>query len=190
VGHALAVQALLALERVAEARPEMEAAQSELDQIPLASGTLMYSRGSVEPYVDAARGELLLRTGEREKGRALLQEVQSRIRAVPGPDAWMEALFRLEEIARLAREVGDWELAAHTAGQMRAHDAAYGGTHYALARVAEHQGDLARAREAYGEAVRLWSKADPELPELRQAHARREALASAAEPSARTTADR
>jgi tetratricopeptide (TPR) repeat protein len=190
VGHALAVQALLALERVAEARQEMEAAQAELDQIPLASGLLMYSRGSVEPYVDAARGELLLRTGEREKGRALLQEVQSRIRAVPGPDAWMEALFRLEEIARLARVVGDWELAAHTAGQMREHDAAYAGTHYALARVAEHQGDLAGARAAYGEAVRLWSKADPELPELRQARERRQALARAAAPSARTTADR
>jgi tetratricopeptide (TPR) repeat protein len=190
VGHALAAQALLGLGRVAEARTEMEAARSQLDQIPLTSGILSFSRGIVEPYVDAARGELLLRTGEREKGRALLREVQSRIRAVPGPDAWMEALFRLEEIARLARDVGDWELAAYTAGQMREHDAAYGGTHYALARVAEHEGDRARAREAYAEAVRLWSRADPDLPELRQARDRRDALGRLAQPSAAPAAAR
>jgi hypothetical protein len=92
----------------------------------------------------------------------------------------MEALFRLEEIARAARAAGDWELAAYTAGQMRDHDAAYGGTHYALGRVAEQRGDAARASAAYEEALRLWSGADAELPELREARARRDALAPSA----------
>ena len=32
-------------------------------------------------------------------------------RACPGPDAWIQALFRLESMARMARDVGDWELA-------------------------------------------------------------------------------
>jgi tetratricopeptide (TPR) repeat protein len=178
VGHALAAQALLGMERVADARTEMEAARAELDQLPLTSTTLLYSRGNVEPYVDAARGELLLRTGEREKGRALLKEVQGRIRAVPGPDAWMEALFRLEEIARLAWGVGDWELAEYTALQMKEHDSAYAGTHYALARVAEHKGEREAARHAYAEAVRYWAKADPELPALRESRAREAALAA------------
>jgi tetratricopeptide (TPR) repeat protein len=144
------------------------------------SGYLGYARSWVEPYVDAARGELLLRTGARDEGRALLKDVQARIRAVPGPDAWMEALFRLEEIARLGREVGDWELAEYTAGQMREHDAAYAGTHYALGLVAEHKGDRAAAQQAFAEAVRLWAKADSDLPELREARAREAALATPA----------
>jgi tetratricopeptide (TPR) repeat protein len=180
MGHALASQALLALGRVEEARKELVAARDELAQVPATSGYLGYSRAFVEPYVDAARGELLLRTGERDAARTLLKEVQARIRAIPGPDAWMEALFRLEEIARLAREVGDWELAEYTAGQMREHDAAYAGTHYALGLVAEHQGDRSAARQAFAEAVRLWAKADSDLPELREARARGAALAPAA----------
>jgi tetratricopeptide (TPR) repeat protein len=180
MGHALAGQALLALGRVEEARKELGAARDELAQVPATSGYLGYSRAFVEPYVDAARGELLLRTGERDAARTLLKEVQARIRAIPGPDAWMEALFSLEEIARRAREVGDWELAEYTAGQMRDHDAAYAGTHYALGLVAEHKGDRSAARQAFAEAVRLWAKADSDLPELREARARGAALAPAA----------
>jgi tetratricopeptide (TPR) repeat protein len=167
----------------------MAAAQSQLEQLPATSATLMYSRGTVEPYVDVARGELLLRSGARDEGRAVLEQVQARIRAVPGPDAWMEALFRLEEIARLAREVGDWELAEYTAGQMREHDPAYAGTHFALARVAERKGDRAAAREGFARAVRYWSTADPDLPDLVEARAREAALASAA-PSERLRAGR
>jgi tetratricopeptide (TPR) repeat protein len=180
VGHALAAQALLAVGRLDEARKEMDAARAQLEQVPVTSGMVGYSRGWVEPYVDVARGELLLRTGARSEARSLLEEVQARIRAVPGPDAWMEALFRLEEIARLARELGDWELAEYTAGQMREHDAAYAGTQYALALVAERKGDRAAARQAFAEAVRLWAKADSDLPELREARARGAALAAAA----------
>jgi hypothetical protein len=93
----------------------------------------------------------------------------------------MEALFRLEEIARLAREAGDWELAAYTAEQMRDHDPAYGGTQYALALVAEQAGQAEKARTAYDEAIRLWAQADPDLPALRQARLRRDALAGAAD---------
>jgi tetratricopeptide (TPR) repeat protein len=180
VGHALAAKALLALGRVDEARKEMDVARAELDKAPVTSGYPGSSRTFAEPYVDAARGELLLRTGARDEGRALLKEVQARIRAVPGPDAWMEALFRLEDIARVAREVGDWDLAEYTAEQMREHDAAYAGTHYALGLVAEHEGNRAAAQKAFAEAVRLWAKADSDLPELREARARGAALAAAA----------
>jgi tetratricopeptide (TPR) repeat protein len=184
VGHAIMAQALLALGKAGEARAEMKAAQDELAQVPVASSSLGYSRGGVEPYVDIARGELLLRTGARDEGRALLKDVQARVRAVPGPDAWMEALFRLEEIARLAREVGDWDLAEYTAGQMREHDGAYAGTHYALGLVAEHKGDQAVARQAFDEAVRLWAKADSDLPELGDARARAGKAAVAATAAA------
>jgi hypothetical protein len=63
---------------------------------------------------------------------------------------------------------------------MRDHDAAYGGTHYALGRVAEQQGDGPRARASYEEALRLWSAADPELPLMREARERCDALARSA----------
>jgi len=172
VGHALAAQALLALDRVEPARKELDAARTELEQVPAMSGMIGYSRASVEPYVDAARGELLLRTGAREEARALLKDVESRIRAVPGPDAWMDALFRLEDIARLARDAGDWELAAYTAEQMKDHDSAYAGTRYALGLVAEQRGDAAAAAREFGAAVDLWKDADPDLAVLRDARAR------------------
>ena len=85
----------------------------------------------VQPYVDALRAEMLLREGKMEEGRALMMDVQTRLRALPGPDAWTQALFRLEAFARVARDVGDWELADYTARQMIEHDGAYGGSHLA-----------------------------------------------------------
>ena len=78
------------------------------------------------------QGEFFLRTGQRDKGRATLEDVAKKARAAPGPDAWTQALFTLESIARAAREVGDWDFAAWAAGQMQEHDPNYGGTQYAL----------------------------------------------------------
>ena len=68
------------------------------------------SRSTVEPWVDALRGELLLRTGRREEGCAVLKEVVRALRAAPGPDAWSQGLFRLELLAKTAREraTGIW----------------------------------------------------------------------------------
>ena len=107
-----------------------------------------------------------------EDGRALLKEVQRRIRAVPGPDAWMQALFVLESIAYSARQAGDWDLVEFTARQMQDHDKNYAGAHFLLALVAEHRGNATEARAAFAEAEKLWAKADPDLPELRRARGR------------------
>jgi hypothetical protein len=85
-----------------------------------------------------------------------------------GPDAWTQALFTLEAIARSAREAGDWELAASAARQMVAHDANYAGSHYALALVAEHDGDAATARAERTLVEKYWKNADRDLPELRK----------------------
>jgi tetratricopeptide (TPR) repeat protein len=180
-GHALAGHALLALGRGREADEALAAAEGLLAQVPSGGSTPSYvTRTSVEPYVLGLKGEILLRRGQRDEARALLKDVQKKIRAVPGPDAWTEALFRLEDIARAARQAEDWELAAYTAEQMRDHDPAYGGTHYALGRAAEQQGRVAQAQAAYAEAVRLWADADAELQALQDARARRDRLARAA----------
>jgi tetratricopeptide (TPR) repeat protein len=173
VGHTLSGHALLALGRRAEARQALAEAQRELETVPTLSAGLAVNRGSVLPYVDTLRGEILLREGKAEEGRALLKDVQKRLRALLGPDAWIQSLFRLESIARMARDVGDWELAEYTAGQMLEHDAAYGGSHLAMALVARHRGDAAGADRALAAAARYWRDADADLPELAQVRSAR-----------------
>jgi hypothetical protein len=117
-------------------------------------------------YMQVLQGEFFLRTGQSEKGRTLLKEVERKVRAEPGPDAWTQALFSLESIARVARESNDWELAQYTAEQMAEHDSAYAGTHYALALAARHRGDSAMAAKEFALAEKYWRDADPDLPEL------------------------
>jgi thioredoxin-like negative regulator of GroEL len=69
-------------------------------------------------------------------------------------------------MARTARQVGDRELASQLAQQMLAHDSSYAGSHYAAGLVAERDGDLQTARAEFASAQKMWSQADPDLPEL------------------------
>jgi tetratricopeptide (TPR) repeat protein len=166
VGHALGGHALLARSRMSEARAALLAAEGELASVPASTAGIAVSRGHVKPWVDTLRGELRLREGAVAEGRRILEDVARTLRALPGPDAWIQALFRLESMARVAREVGQWELAEFMARQMLEHDAAYGGSHLALALVAERAGDREAAAGARAEAARFWSDADRDLPEL------------------------
>jgi hypothetical protein len=120
----------------------------------------------VGPAFQAAQGQFFLRAGPREKGRAMLRDLVEQIRALPGPDNWVQTLFTLEAIARTARDAGDWEFSAWAAAQMIAHDANYAGSHYARALVAEHDGDRPTAAAEFALAARYWGSADPTLPEL------------------------
>jgi len=166
VGEALVGQALLARGRMAEARAALAEAERELAAVPASAAGTGVSRGQAQPWIEMLRGELLLRDGDRAEGRRTLEAVARTLRALPGPDAWIQALFRLEAMGRLARDVGEWDLAAFMAGQMIEHDAAYGGSHLAQALVAEHRGDAAAAARERAEAARYWRDADAELPEL------------------------
>jgi aryl-alcohol dehydrogenase-like predicted oxidoreductase len=75
----------------------------------------------------------------------------------------MQTLFRLESLAQSAIEAGDWDLAEHTAAQMLDHDAAYGGSHLAMARVLRHKGDAAGTARELEAARRFWRDADPKV---------------------------
>ena len=55
---------------------------------------------------------------------------------------------------------------------MRQHDAAYAGTSYAQALVAEQRGQREAAREGFREAVRRWQTADADFSELADARRR------------------
>ena len=166
VGQALSGHALLARGRTAEARAALDAAERETAAVPARAEGIGVSRAQVQPWIDTLRGELLLRQGAGPEARRLLESVAVTLRALPGPDAWIQALFRLEALARLARDVGDWDLAETMARHMLEHDSAYAGTHLAVALVAERRGDRSAAATAYGDAARYWRDADPGLPEL------------------------
>lgn len=168
VGYALATQALIALNRIPEARLELVNAERELANVPEMTAGITPRRSMVQGWVDAARGELLLNTDQTEEANTVLKAAQKALRAAPGPDAWSQALFRLETMARSAREAGDWELAEYTARQMLEHDAAYGGSHLAMALVLEHKGDVAGAKKEMTEARKYWGDADKDLAELKQ----------------------
>ncbi len=158
-GHVEAGHARLALGQFKEAADEGNTA------LRLMRGT--EGAGLVADSLQAFQGEFLLRTGKADKGRPMLEDVVRKVRARPGPDAWAQALFTIEAIARAAREVGNWELAAWAGSQMVEHDPNYAGAHYALALVAEHRGDAQSARAERALVRKFWKNADPDLAELR-----------------------
>jgi tetratricopeptide (TPR) repeat protein len=165
-GYLGAAQVLLAQGRLDEGRRALAAAEREQEALPLVPQGAALGRGAVGPELALVRAEIMLRTGARAEGIQLSREVVGQLRGLAGPDAWSQALFRLERLAQLARSLNDWELAAFVSDALLAHDPAYAGTHYELARVAEQRGDSARARDAFAKAAALWANADPDLPEL------------------------
>ena len=185
-GHLIAGQVMLSMNKIAEAKEALAKAETQLQQSKQSetSGALLLGVGAVgsgtppavEPEIEALRAEILLREGKTEEGRALFKTVQRKLRALLGPDAWSQALFRLESIAQIAREAGDWELAEYTAKQMLDHDAAYGGSHYATALAAEHKGERSVAEKEFTKAYELWANADSDLPELAYSRAKITAL--------------
>jgi tetratricopeptide (TPR) repeat protein len=164
-GHIAAASALVGQKRLQEAAAELLAAEREAAEIT-GRGTMIARPEATRPFLSAGQGELMLASGRRAEGALRLQSIQQTLRRLPGADPWIEALFRLERIAALARDAGEWELAEYTARQMLEHDSAYGGSHYALALTADHAGDAANARSEYELAASLWKEADADLPEL------------------------
>jgi tetratricopeptide (TPR) repeat protein len=161
IGHVEAGEALLTAGRFAQAADESNAALAALRRAT-------EGQHLVATALKQLQGEFFLRTGQGEKGRTMLDQVAREVRALPGPDNWSEALFTLEAIARAARDVGDWEFARALARQLFEHDPSYAGTHYALALVAQHDGDAVGARAEFALARRYWRTADPDLIELKR----------------------
>ncbi|HEX8186395.1 MAG TPA: hypothetical protein VF747_16640, partial [Blastocatellia bacterium] len=149
IGRILASHALMAMGKLPAASDEAKAALNELRD----SGR---RAEFVRPYLEALQGEFFLRAGQAERGRAVLKEIMRKLRAEAGPDAWAQSLFKLEVIAQVAREVGDWELAGYAAQQMIEHDPNYAGAYFAAALVAEHNADKAAALEKFTAAEKYW----------------------------------
>ncbi|MFY9527834.1 MAG: hypothetical protein WBC04_09835 [Candidatus Acidiferrales bacterium] len=158
-GHTLAGRSLLALNRTEEAKGELSQAEQELERLPAAA------MGSL-PNAGVLRAEILLSEKNWVQGESLMKQIAEKVRGVPGPDAWSEALFQLESLASMARQVGDWDLAKFMAQQMIQQDPSYAGGYYARALANDHWGEADAARQEFATAGKLWSKADSDLPEL------------------------
>ncbi|HEY5758682.1 MAG TPA: hypothetical protein VIU34_22805, partial [Steroidobacter sp.] len=159
-GHIEAGFALLAANKPADAATSSNAA---LKALRSAQG----AQGLAAIPLEALQGEFNLRTAQRDKGRAMIESAARKWQSLPGPDAWSQSLFRLEALARSARAVGDWTFAARLSQMMLEHDAHYAGTHYALALVAQHDGNAATARREAELALKAWASADKDLAELK-----------------------
>ena len=154
--------ALLAMNRPGDAAAASNAA---LKLLRSAQG----AQGLVATELEALQGEFMLRTAQRDKGRAVMERAAQKWRALPGPDAWTQSLFRLEALARAARSVGDWGFAARMAQLMLEHDPNYAGTHFALGLVAHHNtGTSATTLRELAMAEKAWAGADKDLQELRK----------------------
>jgi tetratricopeptide (TPR) repeat protein len=159
-GHIEMGFALLAMNRFAEGANASNLALRALKAAP--GGQAL----AVIP-LEALQGEFRLRTAQRDQGRRGMEGAAAKWRSLPGPDAWTQSLFRLEALARAARQVGDWALAARMAQLMLEHDPNYAGTHYALGLVAQHDGNDATAKREFALAAKAWANADRDLPELK-----------------------
>lgn len=157
-GHTIAGRALLEMNRVEEASNELAAAKQDLEQTT--------DPDRLSPYVEILRAEILLSEKRSVEGSALMKDLEEAVRGGPSPDARSQSLFQLESIARRARDTDEWALAELTANEMIQQDPSYAGGYYARGLAAEQQGDVATASREFLTAERLWSEADPDLPEL------------------------
>ena len=164
-GHIEAGHALLAMNRAGDAANASNAALRALKAAPDGQGLAFIA-------LEAMQGEFRLRTAQRDRGRQMMESAAQKWRSLPGPDAWTQALFRIEALARAAREVGDWAFAARLTQTMLEHDPNYAGTRYALGLLAQHDGNKDTARREFDLALKAWASADKDLPELAVARKR------------------
>jgi tetratricopeptide (TPR) repeat protein len=158
-GHVQAGHAKLALGQYKAAADEGNAALHLIQGVE--------GGGLIAVPLQTFQAEFFLRTKQIDKARPALEDAARKARLQTGPDNFMQTLFTLEAMARVARESGEWDLAGWAARQMIAHDSNYAGSHYALALVAQHAGDARITAAEFALAAKYWSTADADLAELK-----------------------
>ena len=167
MGHAFAGHAYLGLRDYESARAAHWRPQRELEQVPTLTSGISVNRAAVLPYVDALRAELMLWEGnDKARARSCLMDVQRRSARSAGAGRLDPGPVSPRSLRATARAVGDWKLAEYTARQMLEHDAAYGGSHLALALVAQQRGDRELMGAEVTAARKYWRDADRNLREL------------------------
>jgi len=139
LAHALAGSASARRANVPQAIQELALAEKEASSLDPA----WY--GLVASNMEILRAQVEFLRGERARASARLHQEAEHVRALPGSDAWSDALFELRFVAEIAIDAGDWELARFAAQQLLDHAPLYPGTHTLLARLAEHDGNTSAA---------------------------------------------
>jgi tetratricopeptide (TPR) repeat protein len=170
LGHLMAGRIVMRVGHADDAIEEGDRALHLLREAP--------NGGVLLPELELVQGEFLLRKGQSEKGRAMLLDGVSKLRADPAADRWAQNLLRIEAVDTLARDLGDWALAGDVAKQMQQFAPSYAGTHYALAKEAEHAGNVQAARQEYHAAISSWSAADADFGMLTDVRHQLAALAN------------
>ena len=169
-GHLVKARALLAMNKVADARKELAEAEAEIPACKEQfKGAVTFERIAGD-QLNEVKGEVLLRAPDAtavdlKQGDDLLRQAADSLSSHRGADALAE-LYLLEHIGRVARERDRWELAAHAADLMAAFDQNYFGSRYAAGLVAEHLGNAAKAGHEMSAAKELWKRADAGSPEM------------------------
>ena len=158
-GYSLEGEASVHLGRLPDAKQSLMRAEDEAGHLPDQLVAAL-------PYPAELKAAIVLREERRQMGDQMYISVERAATSMPGPDGWVATIFTLESIAREAREANDWDLARYSAEQLIMHDPYYAGGHFALGLVAEHNGEIQGARSMFAAADKLWSRADPDLPEL------------------------
>ncbi|HEX8895092.1 MAG TPA: hypothetical protein VF783_17315, partial [Terriglobales bacterium] len=170
LGHLVASRIVMRLGQADEAIQEGDRALHLLRETP--------NGGVLLPELELVQGEFLLRKGRYEEGRAMLRDGVSKLQADPASDRWTQTVLRIEAVEALARDLGDWALAGDVAKEMQQFAPSYAGTHYALAKEAEHLGNAEAARQEYQVAISGWSAADRDFAVLTDARHQLAALAN------------
>jgi len=167
--HVIAARALLALNRISEAKQESAAADAELQRVEEFNSDPIMPRPRELPAMQmrVLHGEFALREGPKEEAEATFAGVEQGILAGSRQAETFSNLFLLGYIAKEAREKGDWKLADQTARAMLKFDPNYAGGHLALALVLSHTGDKSTAQTEYETAIKRWSQADPDMTEMK-----------------------
>lgn len=159
-GHCLAGIALVALHRGSEAAAELNSAQTESQSLNRTDAT------AVSPYLDVLNLALALGSDSLADTPTLVQRISQYTRRSTSADSWSQGLFRVEVLARLSRETGQWNIAAQLAALLLTVDPYYGGSHYAMALAEQHRGDETAATQQFAAAKMFWNHADVDFPPL------------------------
>jgi tetratricopeptide (TPR) repeat protein len=167
-GHLLAARALVAMEKLDQARQEMVGAQKELLNVPESDPEplMPQPRNLLDSQMEILRGELALHDRKTTKANAQLEAVVQRFVLARGSGDSVGHLFTMLYLAQQARSYTDWDLVESIGGQMLLFDPQYAGGHLVAALAAEHKGDFDRARRELTSAQTLWAEADMDFAEL------------------------
>ena len=168
-GHLFAARALVAVDRLDQARQEMAAAEKELQNVPESDPepVMPQPRKVLTTQMATLQGEIALHDRKTSEANAQLRALlERRFMIAKGSADTIGHLFTMLYLAQQARAYADWDLVESIGREMLLFDPSYAGGHLVTALAAEHKGDLDVARRELTSAQKLWSEADPDFTEL------------------------